>query len=160
MADIALNLSEAGEDTLSGRYLIYKAGDEHYGIEIKYVTEIINITQITKVPGLPDYFKGIINLRGSIIPVIDVRLRFNIDEVEYSERTCVIIANIDEMDIGLIVDSVSEVLTIPDHNILPPPEINKSSNRFISGIGKAGEYIIFLIDYHRLIDVSDEKSSS
>jgi purine-binding chemotaxis protein CheW len=157
MADIAYNLSEAGEDTLTGRYLIYKAGDEHYGIEIKYVTEIINITQIAKVPGLPHYLKGVINLRGSIIPVMDVRLRFNIEEVEYSERTCIIISNIDGMDIGLIVDSVSEVLTVPDQNILPPPETSKTRNRFVNGIGKAGDSIIFLLDYHRLIDVCDEK---
>jgi purine-binding chemotaxis protein CheW len=153
MADIVDNRSEIEEDTLSGRYLKYKVGDEHYGIEIKYVTEIINIPQISKVPGLPHYLKGIINLRGSIIPVMDVRLRFNIEEIEYNDHTCLIITNIDGMDIALIVDSVSEVLSIPDENIIPPPDTKKSGNKFVRGIGKAGENILMLLDYQRLIDV-------
>ena len=156
MADILNNITEAEEDTQSGRFLTFNLDKEYYGIEIKFVTEIINMMPITTIPGLPDYIKGIINLRGKIIPVMDVRLRFNKPVLEYNDRTCVIVALIDNMDIGFIVDSVAEVLTIPETDIVDPPEINKSSNRFIKGIGKVGEEIKLLLDFNSMINCSDE----
>lgn len=156
MAELAGNMLEPEEDTLADKYLIFNVEGESYGIEIGYVTEIINITQITKVPGLPDYLKGIINLRGSIIPVIDVRLRFKLPEREYTDRTCIIIAQIDGMDVGLIVDSVSEVATIPGGNIVPPPEINKTSNKYISGIGMVEDKIYLLLDYQSMLIIAED----
>jgi purine-binding chemotaxis protein CheW len=155
MAGIKDSLIEAEEDTQSGRFLTFKVEKEYYGIEIKYVVEIINIMPITKVPGLPGYIKGIINLRGRIIPVMDVRLRFNLDAIEYNDRTCIVVVLIDGMDIGLIVDGVSDVTTIPETDILPPPEISKAANRFINGIGKAPDGVILLLDYRSLLNIGD-----
>jgi purine-binding chemotaxis protein CheW len=156
MAEISENTILEEEDTQSGKYLTFKLENEYYGIAIKYVTEIINMLPITQIPGLPEYIKGIINLRGKIVPVMDVRLRFNMNVLEYNDRTCIIVAMIDNMDIGFIVDSVSEVLIIPDTDIVPPPEMNKLSNKFINGIGKVGSDIKLLLDYHSLLSWDDE----
>lgn len=105
------------EDTQSGKYLTFPLGNEVFGIEIKYITEIIGIQTITIVPEVPKYVKGIINLRGKIIPVVDVRLKFNKEEAEYNDRTCIIVIDIKDITIGLIVDCVSEVVDITDENI-------------------------------------------
>lgn len=111
---------EQEEDTQQDRYLTFSLGNQIFGIEIRYVTEIIGIQPITEVPEMPDYVKGIINLRGKIIPVIDVRLKFRKEPAEYNDRTCIIVIDIHEISIGLIVDNVAEVLTITEENIVPP----------------------------------------
>jgi purine-binding chemotaxis protein CheW len=140
------------EDTQKDRYLTFKLDNECYGMEIKYVTEIIGIQEITQIPELPEYIKGIINLRGKIIPVMDVRLRFKKEFREYNDRTCVIVFDIDEFSIGLIVDSVAEVLTIPEQDITEPPKMSKGfSNRYIKNIGKVGNDVKLLIDCKKLI---------
>ena len=152
MADVIENTMELEEDTQKGRFLIFSLGRESYGIEIKYVTEIIGIQEITEIPELPDYVKGIINLRGKIIPVMDVRLRFKKEPREYNDRTCVIVVDIKDVSIGLIVDSVSEVLTIPDQGIVEPPRINKqSNNRYVKNIGKVGNDVKLLLDCEKLL---------
>jgi len=128
---------EIEEDTQKGKYLTFLLGKEAYAIEIKFVTEIIGIQPITEVPELPVYVKGIINLRGKIIPVMDVRLRFKKKPVDYNDRTCVIVIDVLNISVGLIVDNVSEVLSISDENIVPPPEMNRGSeNKYIKAIGK------------------------
>lgn len=148
---------EEEEDTLKGRFLTFVLGDDFYGIEIKFVTEIIGLQPLTEVPELPDYIRGIINLRGKIIPVMDVRLRFKKAFRDYNDRTCVIVIDIEEISIGLIVDSVSEVLTIPDGDIVLPPDLhNKSGNKYINGIGKVGNKIKLLLDCEKLMN-KDEK---
>ncbi|HVI40485.1 MAG TPA: chemotaxis protein CheW [Anaerovoracaceae bacterium] len=140
------------EDTQHGRFLTFTLEDEVYGIEIKYVTEIIGIQSITKVPEVPGYVKGIINLRGKIIPVIDVRLKFGKPPMEYDDRTCIVVIDITEVSVGLIVDNVDEVLTIDDQDIAAPPA-NKTGfeNKYIKGIGKAGERVQLLLDCERLL---------
>lgn len=145
------------EDTMKGRYLTFSLGREEYGIEIKNVTEIIGIQEITEVPELPQYVRGIINLRGKIIPVMDVRLRFKKALIDYNDRTCIIVVDIKEFSIGLIIDSVSEVLTIPDENIVPPPEIDREHHhRYIKAIGKVESKIKLLIDCDKLL--SDDEA--
>jgi len=140
------------EDTQRGRYLTFIIGKEVYGIEIKYVTEIINMQKITEVPELPEYIKGIINLRGKIIPVMDVRLRFRKEAKEYNDRTCIIVVDIEDISVGLIVDSVSEVITITEDNIVPPPDTNTGfNNRYIKGIGKVGDEVKLLLDCGKLL---------
>lgn len=140
------------EDTQRGRYLTFVIGKEVYGIEIKYVTEIINMQKITEVPELPEYIKGIINLRGKIIPVMDVRLRFRKEAKEYNDRTCIIVVDIEDISVGLIVDSVSEVITITEDNIVPPPDTNTGfNNRYIKGIGKVGDEVKLLLDCGKLL---------
>ena len=152
MADVIENTADMEEDTQKGRYLTFSLGDESYGIEIKYVTEIIGIQTITVIPELPEYVKGVINLRGKIIPVMDVRLRFKKEPREYNDRTCVIVVDINDISIGLIVDSVAEVLTIPEEDIVEPPKMNKSfSNRYIKNIGKVENGVKLLLDCEKLL---------
>jgi purine-binding chemotaxis protein CheW len=139
------------EDTQKGRFLTFSLCNEIYGIEIKYVTEIIGLQPITEIPELPEYIKGIINLRGKIIPVMDVRLRFKKKSIEYNNRTCVIVIDIETISIGLIVDSVSEVITIPDSDIVAPPDINKTANKYIKGIGKVANDVKLLLDCTKLL---------
>lgn len=158
MSEEVLDVLE--EDTLKDRFLTFEIGGESYGIEIRYVTEIIGLQPITEVPELPNYIRGIINLRGKIIPVMDVRLRFKKTFREYNDRTCVVVVDINEISIGLIVDRVSEVLTIAAEEIVPPPELNKTSNKYIEGIGKAGNSVKLLIDCNRLLNEEETESIS
>jgi len=152
MAEVIETNFEMEEDTQKDRYLTFSLGDESYGIEIKYVTEIIGIQTITEIPELPEYVKGVINLRGKIIPVMDVRLRFKKEAREYNDRTCVIVIDINDISIGLIVDSVAEVLTIPEEDIVEPPKMNKSfSNRYIKNIGKVENGVKLLLDCEKLL---------
>ncbi|GAA0178110.1 chemotaxis protein CheW [Clostridium sediminicola] len=143
---------EEKEDTQKGKFLTFSLDKESYGIEILYVTEIVGIQSITEVPELPDYIKGIINLRGKIIPVMDVRLKFKKSSKEYNDRTCIIVIDLDELSIGLIVDSVSEVLAIPDDDIIPPPNLNKQGKKYIKSIGKTGNNVTLILDCERLLE--------
>ncbi len=151
MAEDIVNNVDADEDTQKDRFLTFALDSETYGIEIRNVMEIIGIQAITEIPELPDYIKGIINLRGKIIPVMDVRLRFKKEPKEYNDRTCVIVININEMSIGLIVDSVSEVLTIPEQDITVPPNLNNLKTRYIKNIGKVGSDVKLLLDCEKLL---------
>lgn len=140
------------EDTLEGRFLTFSLENQVFGIEIKYVTEIIGIQPITEVPEVPAYVKGIINLRGKIIPVIDVRVKFKKEPVEYNDRTCIIVVDIQNLSVGLIVDNVAEVTTIADENIVPPPDYKTGfQSRYIKGIGKAGSGVKLLLDCEKLL---------
>lgn len=152
MADIVKDYLDIEEDTQKGRYLTFSLDKESYGIEIKYVTEIIGIQAITTIPEIPQYVKGIINLRGKIIPVMDVRLRFKKEPKDYNDRTCVIVVDIKDLSIGLIVDNVSEVLTINEQDIVDPPQMNKGlHNRYIKKIGKVGNDVKLLLDCDMLL---------
>ena len=152
MAELHEDVYDMEEDTQKDRYLTFLLGSECYGIEIRYVTEIIGIQTITEIPELPSYVKGIINLRGKIIPVIDMRLRFRKDPKEYNDRTCVVVVDIRDLSIGLIVDSVAEVLTIPEQDIVDPPQMNReANNRYIKKIGKVGNDVKLLLDCEKLL---------
>ena len=144
------------EDTQKDRYLTFNLSDESYGVEIRYVTEIIGVQSITEIPEFPEYAKGIINLRGKIIPVIDVRLRFNKEEKEYNDRTCIIVVDINEVSVGLIVDTVDEVLNIPEEDVENPPIIKGGAeNRFVKHIGKIGDKVKLLLDCEKLLTEED-----
>lgn len=147
------------EDTLKGKFMTFLLGKECYGIEICYVTEIIGIQAITELPELPKYVKGIINLRGKIILVMDVRIRFGRELKEYNDRTCIIVVDIADISIGLIVDTVAEVLPIDDNNIVPPPQINKEvHNKYIKAIGKSGNDVILILDCEKLLNYKEIES--
>lgn len=154
MADTMTQLLlEQEEDTQKDKFLTFSLGNEFYGIEIRYVTEIIGIQPVTEVPELPEYIRGIINLRGKIIPVMDVRLRFKKPPRVYNDRTCVIVVDIRGISIGLIVDSVSEVLSISNEDIVSPPDVGKGLNkRYIKGVGKVGNDVKLILDCDRLLD--------
>lgn len=144
------------EDTQRGKYLTFPLGKEIFGIEIRFVTEIIGIQSITYVPEVPAYVKGIINLRGKIIPVIDIRLKFKKDTIPYDDRTCIIVIDLKDTSIGLIVDCVSEVIDISDENIVAPPSYKTGfQNKFIKGIGKVGNDIKLLLDCEKIVSDGD-----
>ncbi len=144
-------LEEEQEDTQRGRFLTFFLDHEIFGIEIKYVVEIIGMMPINKVPEAPEFIKGVINLRGRIIPVIDMRLKFKIEPVPYDERTCIIIVDTEEIVVGLIIDKVAEVLTIEDGNIAPPPDFRSGiTNKYIFGIENSGNKVKLLLDCKKL----------
>ncbi|MBN2106205.1 MAG: purine-binding chemotaxis protein CheW [Deltaproteobacteria bacterium] len=147
---------EDDEDTQKDKYLTFTVGKEDYGIEISHVTEIIGIQKITDVPDMPSYIKGVINLRGKVIPVMDVRLRFRMPEREYDDRTCTVVVSVNATPVGLVVDTVKEVVDIPENQIELPPEVAESSTqRYIKGLGKIGEDVKILLDVEKLVRNED-----
>ncbi|MDE7222521.1 MAG: chemotaxis protein CheW [Acetatifactor sp.] len=147
-------------DAQKGKYMTFKSGNEYYGLKIQYVSEIIPFQAITTIPETADYIKGLINLRGKIIPVIDISLRFKQEPFEYNDRTCIMIINVQTTVVGLIIEKIAEVVEIRDENILPPPNIGKSDkvqNKYVHGIGKVGDAVKLLLDPEKLIN--DEEMS-
>lgn len=139
-----------------GKHLVFLLAGNSYGIPILDVSEINGILEITHIPKTPDYIKGIINLRGKVIPVMDLRLKFSMPEKQYDTETCIIIINLtetkNEKQIGIIVDTVSEVFDIPLSEIEPPPDYgNEGENEFLQGVGKVKDKIIMLLDIKRIL---------
>ncbi|MDD3314350.1 MAG: chemotaxis protein CheW [Syntrophaceticus sp.] len=150
--DAELLDDEDEEDTQKDKFLTFFVDEEEYGIEIRYVTEIIRMQKITQVPDVSDFIKGVINLRGKVIPVMDVRLRFGLEERPYDNRTCIIVINVEEQAVGLIVDHVSEVLDIPATEIDPPPKMYRGvKGRFILGLGKVEDGVKILLNAERFL---------
>ena len=157
MANELQEQAELEEDTQKGKYLTFSLDREFYGIEILHVTEIIGVQTITEVPDMPEHIRGIINLRGKIIPVMDVRLRFKKPLQAYNDRTCVIVVEIGQLSIGLIVDRVSEVIAIPHAEIVPTPEMKQVSHTYIKGIGKVGAEVKLILDCDKLLHHDDSE---
>lgn len=146
-------------DTQKGKYVTFKSGNEYFGLKIEYVSEIIGFQEITEIPESEDYIKGLINLRGKIIPVIDVRIRFKQEPFEYTDRTCIIVIEFNNLVVGLIVEKIAEVVEIQEENILPSPSIgraDKSQNKYVYAIGKVGDDVKLLIDPDRLLNDEDK----
>lgn len=140
------------DTTISDMYLTFRVAEEVFGIGIISVTEIVGMQTITLVPDMPDFVKGVVNLRGQIIPVLDIRLRFNMETRDYDERTCIIVLKIKNVAIGLVVDTVEEVITIEKEHISAPPKIAATkSARYIKGMGKVGNDVKILIDGEKLL---------
>lgn len=137
-------------DDLMGRYLTFHIGESLYGLELLHVIEIISVQPTTRIPRLPTYIKGIINLRGKVVPVIDVRLKFGMEERAYDDKTCIIVVTIDGMNVGLIADSVAEVVTIDNNISAVPPELGQTGgDRYLRSIAKIGDNVILGIDIER-----------
>lgn len=146
------------KDVQKGMYMTFKSGNEYFGLKIQYVSEIIQFQAITAIPETEDYIKGLINLRGKVIPVIDVRLRFRQEPFEYDDRTCIIVLNVRSMLIGLIVEQIAEVVNIAEDSILPPPTIgrtDKAHSKYVYGIGKVGNSVKLLLDPDKLLNDDD-----
>ncbi|MCL2058357.1 MAG: chemotaxis protein CheW [Oscillospiraceae bacterium] len=140
------------EESLDEMYLTFMLAEDEFGINISYVTEIIGILAITFVPDLPVFVKGIINLRGQIIPVIDVRLRFQKDPMDYNDRTCVIVLQIKDLSIGFIVDSVASCCAIPHESVIEPPVAQRNFHqKYVSGIGRMTDKIVQILNCEKLI---------
>lgn len=147
------------QDSEANRYLIFSLGEEKYGVEIKAVSEIIGMHPITKIPKMPDFIRGVINLRGKTIPVIDVRIRFGKQPKDYSDRTTIVVVHMNEMQVGLIVDSAHDIMHIDDEFLLPPPDFKTGFlNRFINKIGMLDENMYLLIDCDKLLRNEDIES--
>jgi purine-binding chemotaxis protein CheW len=144
---------DENEDTQANKYLFFRIDRESYGIGIKYVIEIIELQNISMVPDMPEYVKGVINLRGKVIPIVDLRLRFGMEERDYDNRTCIIVTEVDGILVGCLVDTVEEVMEIPEKNIETPPKFRTASgrNRYISGMGKVNDAIKILIDVEEIV---------
>lgn len=142
------------EDEMHGKYLTFIVESGTYGVEIKYITEIISVQAVTPVPNTHNYLKGIINLRGTVVPVIDMRLRFGLPEIEYTDRTCIVVVSMEEMTNGLIVDEVQEVVDIDDEHIQPPRKVSgahgNAGNYFIRAIGSVGNEVKQLLDIEKV----------
>jgi len=135
-----------------GKYLTFALGHEEYGLEILGVREIIKLMEITYVPKVPAYVKGVINLRGKVIPVIDLRLKFGLEQADYTKETCIIVLNVSSTLMGIIVDKVCEVLDIAQDNIEPPPSFGERATAdFITGMGKVGERVKILLDIEKIL---------
>jgi purine-binding chemotaxis protein CheW len=140
------------EDTLKDRFMSFKVNNIQYALELSLITEIISVQKITEIPNVKNFIIGIINLRGSIIPIVSLRRRFNLEQIPYNEKTCIIVVNYDNHNVGLLVDEVSEVLSIPQDLIENPPITNKGfESKFILGIGKINDKFVTLLRIYDLL---------
>jgi len=145
-----------GGSTRAGKYLTFALGDEDYGLEILKVREIVAMMDVTSVPRTPDFIKGVINLRGRVIPVFDLRLKFGMPGVEATDHTCIIVVSLDDVETGVIVDRVLEVLDIPEGAIEDAPSFGVDVNTaFILGMGKTNEKVTILLDIDRVLSSGD-----
>lgn len=142
------------------KLLTFSLADEGYGVSILKVKEIIGMMDITPVPKTPDFIKGVINLRGKIIPIMDLRIKFGMTQQEYDERTCIIVVEVElkgvQKLLGVVVDMVSEVVTISQNQIEPPPDYGKSmEHNFILGIGKIKDRVVIILDIEEVFASED-----
>ncbi|SNS86577.1 purine-binding chemotaxis protein CheW [Noviherbaspirillum humi] len=152
-----------GQDALSGsterhdgEFLAFTLGAEEYGIAILKVQEIRGYESVTRIANAPDYIKGVINLRGLIVPILDMRIRFGIGTPSYDQFTVVIILNIGQRVVGMVVDSVSDVITLSPEHIKPAPEMGGALNTdYLIGLGTLDERMLILVDIDRLISESE-----
>jgi purine-binding chemotaxis protein CheW len=155
--------NQQGMEDLAGKYLTFELGDESYGLQILKVQEIIKMQEITKVPRTPDYVKGVINLRGKVMPVIDLRTTFGMEEVEASRNTCIIVVQVQRGEtsviLGVIVDKVSEVLEIGAEEIEPAPSFGTQvDTHFILGMAKTKDSVKILLDIDKIMSEGEMES--
>lgn len=160
MADVKLqaienSIEQTDTSEMDGKYLTFWTDGQLFGVPIAHVVQIVGMQKITEVPEFPYYAKGIINLRGAIIPLIDARLRLGKQETEYNERTCIIVTNIHENYVGFIVDEVDAVIMIDDELISPPPQMSGGAESYLTGIGKLEDRVVLLMDTRKIIGAED-----
>lgn len=142
------------EDIRQGKYMTFEIGRDTFGVELKYVNEIIQMQPVTPIPEVEPFIKGLINLRGKIIPVIDVANRFEQESEAYNDRTCVIVIEVRGIEVGLIINTIAQVVSIEEDDILPPPVTShgmSAQNKFIRGIGKTEDGVKLLLDPVKLL---------
>ena len=146
---ISVGQEETKEDDLNDRFLTFYIEDAVYGIALSHVTEIISIQSVTHIPEVSSYVKGIINLRGKVVPVMDVRLKFGQEEIPYTDKTCIIVVSVDDVQIGLIVDGVSEVVTIYHSKMASPPSTNGMTDRYLAAVAEVDGSVILVINFSK-----------
>lgn len=138
------------------QFLTFTLGEEHYGVDILRVQEIKGYTNVTRIPNTPEYIKGVLNLRGTIVPIIDLRCKFGMPKMEYTRFTVIVVLVIKDRVTGIIVDAVSDVLNIGKKDIQPTPQFGANIKvDFINGIGKAGDKLVSLLDVDQLLSTGD-----
>lgn len=138
------------------KVVTFRLNDELYGVDVQQVLSIERMTHMTRVPNLPDYVKGVINLRGIITPVIDLRERFEIETVEETKHTRMIIVSVEEIEVGLIVDAAQDVVDIPIEVIEPPPEIvGQVEVDYLHGVAKLEERLLILLNLNKVLNVEE-----
>ncbi len=156
-----MSIDQELSQNIEGKYLTFSLATEEFGLSILKVREIIGYIEVTLVPQVPDYAKGVINLRGKVIPIIDLRLRFGMVAAPHTERTCIIVTEIrsgkdDIVQAGIVVDSVSEVMNIKAEDIEPPPSFGSDlQSQYILGMAKNGKDVKILLDIDRVINSKD-----
>ncbi|VEL95375.1 CheW protein [Alteromonas sp. 76-1] len=150
MSDTALHQAVIGGD--DKEYLSFVLADEHYALDIKTVKEIRGYEQVTKIANAPAFLKGVINLRGDIVPIVDLRLKFNVGEATYTEFTIVIMLNIQDRIVGIVVDGVSDVIRLMEDQILAPPEFGVAfDSRYLHGLADVDGQMVILVNIESLI---------
>ncbi len=154
MSEAAVQQTDmAGDDR---EFLSFVLGDEHYALDITTVKEIRGYEQVTKIANAPDFIKGVMNLRGDIVPVVDLRIKFNVGEATYNEFTIVIMLNVDERIVGIVVDGVSDVIRLSDEEMLPPPEFGVAfDSRYLHGLADVDETMVILVNIESLINSNE-----
>jgi purine-binding chemotaxis protein CheW len=153
----------ASLEHLAGKYMTFKLAEEEYGLEILMVREIIGLMEITKVPRTRDFVRGVINLRGKVIPVVDLRLKFGMARTEPTDQTVIIVVTFTHGEktqtMGILVDQVLEVLDVDGANIEPPPALGSDAMDadFILGVGKSEKRVIFLLDIGKVLSAEEQK---
>ncbi|MDY7219666.1 chemotaxis protein CheW [Denitrificimonas sp. JX-1] len=134
-------------------FLVFSLGSEEYAIDILKVQEIRSYENVTRIANVPDFIKGVTNLRGVIVPIVDLRIKFNLESVEYGVQTVVIVVNVGERVVGIVVDSVSDVMTLTPEQIKPAPEFGMVlSSNYLSGLGSVDERMLVLVDIDKLLN--------
>jgi len=141
-------------------YLTFKLGEEYFASHVSNVLNILELVKITEVPMAPPYMKGVINLRGSVLPVVDTRIKFGLSEIEFTKNTCIIVINVDisgdKVSVGALVDSVQEVLEVDQKQILPPPSIGaKYKSEFITGMIKMDNNFIMVLNLDKVFSTDE-----
>jgi purine-binding chemotaxis protein CheW len=163
MVATAANAASQKVDRRAGKYLTFQLGNEEFAVQVLRVREIMGIQEITAVPQTPDYVKGVINLRGKVIPVVDLRLKFGLPEIAYTQRTCIIVAQIEargaKLMIGIIVDCVSEVLTMQASDIEDTPDFGSGvETPYLLGMAKIKGKVKILLDIDMVLSAQEVMS--
>jgi purine-binding chemotaxis protein CheW len=152
---------QIGLTTDGSQFLTFQLGDELFGVDILRVQEIKGYTAVTKIPNTPPHIKGVLNLRGTIVPIVELRTKFGMATIEYTMFTVIIVVVVKEKIMGLVVDAVSDVLNIDKKDIQPPPQFGaKVDISFLNGIGKSGEKLIALLDMDKLLSEEDVQTAT
>lgn len=159
--DFGVAADVASTRRLAGKYMTFKLANEEYGLEILKVRELIGLMEITRVPRTQGYMRGVINLRGKVIPVVDLRLKFGMEEAESTSQSVIIVVQLSGkhggLTMGILVDEVLEVRAIEAEQIEPPPKLDSyESTDFLLGVGKADKRVIFLLDIDRVLSPQDQ----
>ena len=136
----------------ANQFLTFALNDQDFGIDILRVQEIKNFTRVTPIPNMPECIKGVMNLRGTVVPVIDLRRRFNMPAAEYNQFTVIIVVNVGEKIVGLVVDAVSDVLNVGEDSIEGPPDLGAIDTSFIKGLAKSGDRLVSLLNIEVLLN--------